>query len=131
MERAQGMDDAAVGVLLVNLGNVQLAQGDLSGARETVERSVRIGEATRPSADPELATRYGNLAFVLMEQGDLAGARALCERALELTESALGPNHPLVGIRRENLGSVLWRQGDLVGAREQRWLALDHHEHTG
>ena len=106
------------------LGRVLQELGDLAGAREHLERALRIGEAAFGPDHSSVAIWRGGLGRVLQELGDLAGAREHLERALRIGEAAFGSDHRGVGVRRNNLGSVLKELGDLAGAREQFEQAL-------
>jgi hypothetical protein len=81
--------------------------GDLTGAREQLERSLAIGEAALGPDHPHVAAWRGHLGGVLQDLGDLTGARAQYERSLAISEAALGPDHPTVAIRRDYLDRVL------------------------
>jgi tetratricopeptide (TPR) repeat protein len=124
---AAGDDPHASGDLaqaLTLLGLVLHDQGNLGGARETLERALRIDEGMYGADNPRVATDLSNLARVRKAQGHLAQARAGLERALEIDEQAFGPGHGRVALRLSNLGSVLKDQHELGAARESLQRAL-------
>ncbi|HYQ85581.1 MAG TPA: tetratricopeptide repeat protein, partial [Rubrobacter sp.] len=77
--------------LLNRVGRYLDSRGELTMARSTLERALRIGEATLGAEHPEVATALNNLGFVLQGTGDLVAARAHFERALRISEATLGP----------------------------------------
>jgi tetratricopeptide (TPR) repeat protein len=123
---AQGVGvDGALAMIasLNNLGSVLGALGDLSGAREHLERAVRVAEVAFGPDHMNVGTCLNNLGCVLQDQGDLSGAQASYERALAIAEASYVPD-PGLASRLGNLGCLLWEQGDLSGARRHLERAL-------
>lgn len=83
-----------------NLGQIQLARGDLPAARRAFEHGLQ--------ADPQYALFYVNLANVLIKQGDSRGARPLLEKAVELD--------PLLAPAYGPLAELEYRAGDAAAA---------------
>ncbi|NNJ12111.1 tetratricopeptide repeat protein [Chloroflexales bacterium ZM16-3] len=124
--RAAHMEAGQAATLLLNLGYLLKAQGDLTGARSLYERALAMRERTLGPTHPDTASSLNNLASLLQAQGDLAGARPILERALAMREQALGPTHPDTALSLNNLASLLQDQGDVAGARPlyERALAI-------
>ncbi|HEY1375149.1 MAG TPA: tetratricopeptide repeat protein [Gemmataceae bacterium] len=107
------------GILLSNLSLVLKSLGDPTGARERIDRAIRIGEATLPPNHLLLGGRYINRATILQDLGDLAGAREWTERAIQIEEKHFSPDHPNLAVQYNNLALILKAQGDLPAARGQ------------
>jgi Flp pilus assembly protein TadD len=101
-------------------------KGELSRARDLLERSLAIRGAAKETEHPEYPANVNNLAVVLWSQGDLAGARRRYEQALGAFKRLTGDTHPNYAVTLSNLAAVLQDQGDLTGARPalERAVAL-------
>jgi tetratricopeptide (TPR) repeat protein len=119
-----GAESTEIARGLNRLGLVQKAQGDLEGARASLERTLGLWREAYGEEHPQVATALNNLGGVQKAQGDLEGARASYERALRIDEAAYGPDHPNVARDVNNLGLVQKAQGDLEGARASYERAL-------
>jgi len=111
---------------------------DFEGAREHLERALKIGERAYGPNNPNVASFLSNLAGVLQELAEaerrahrpedahrnLDAARHYLERALAIGEETYGASHHIVAIRRNTLGLLLREMGDLEGAREELERAL-------
>jgi tetratricopeptide (TPR) repeat protein len=119
-EEIQGEESTDVATSLHSLAGVLQAQGDLTGAREKLERSLHIYAAVFGTEQhPSVAASLHELARVLQAQGDLAGAREKLERSLHISAAVFGTEqHPDVAASLHELAGVLQAQGDLAGARE-------------
>ncbi len=106
---SQGEDSADVATSLHELAGVLQAQGDLSGARERLERSLAIKSSVFGTEEhPEVAASLHSLAVVLQAQGDLSGAREMLERVLEIEEHIYGTrDHYSTAITEMMLGFLL------------------------
>src|SRR5678815_4278409 len=83
-------DHPSVAASLHELAGVLKAQGDLAGAREHLERSLRTQAKGLGTGDhPSVAASLHELAGVLQAQGDLAGARERLERSLRINACLL------------------------------------------
>jgi tetratricopeptide (TPR) repeat protein len=91
-----------------NLGNLQLARGDLAAAAASFETAVRW--------EPRDGQAWGNLAVVRQRRGDVEGALAAYSNSLRLR-----PGAPAVW---ENLASLHIARGDLAAARRSLTAAL-------
>ena len=113
--------------LLYELGGMLHAQGDLPGARATLERVLEIQATVFGTEEhPDVAAALHELAIVLRAQGDLPGARATLERVLEIQATVFGTEeHPDVATALDALAIVLHTQGDLPGARATLERALE------
>jgi tetratricopeptide (TPR) repeat protein len=118
-------------VVLNDLADVLVAQGDLAGARQRYERSLQIVERLAKE-DPNAASLRRDVSIglngvgnVLAAQGDLGGARRRYEQSLEISERLAQEDPSSASLRRDlsvcldRLGDVLVHQGDLAGARRR------------
>jgi hypothetical protein len=89
-------------------------QGDLAGACDRLERSLRIYAKVLGTEDhPSVAASLHALAGVLKDQGDLAGARDRLERVLGIEERVYGTrDHWSSAVTEEALAVLLLQQGD-------------------
>jgi tetratricopeptide (TPR) repeat protein len=133
MERAAGVVQGWIGEevpttaqFLRDSSAMLLAQGDLAGARERIERALGIlVKVYGTDEHPDVAASLRALARVLREQGDLSGARERLERALRIQVKVYGTDeHPDVAASLRELARVLREQGDLSGARERLERAI-------
>ncbi len=128
-EHAEGLgvgSEASFDVLN-QVGRYLRLRAELSVAKSTLERAVKIVEAIHGPDHQEVAAVVNNLGSVLHDHGDLAGARGHFERALKIHEVVYGLHHPRVAVCVGNLGELLRVQGDLEGARaySERALRID------
>lgn len=122
VEQAVGPEDLSH--CYSNHAMIQHDQGDLPGARASMERAIAIAEKNLGAEHPTLATMHSNLSIIQRDQGDLPGARASMGRAIAMKEKHLTPDHPTFGISYSNLGLIQQDQGDLPGARASMERAI-------
>jgi tetratricopeptide (TPR) repeat protein len=115
-----------------NLALIQQDQGDLPGARESMERAIAIDEKHSAPDHPTFAIRYSNIATIQKDQGDLPGARRSMARAIAIDEKHFAPDHPTFATRYSNLAIIQQDQGDLPGARAsmERAIAIQEKHFT-
>ena len=77
-----------------NLAGIQKDQGDLPGARASMERAIAIESKHFARDHPTFATRYNNHAHIVVAQGHIPEAVTLWRRAYPIRLKALGPDHP-------------------------------------
>jgi predicted ATPase/DNA-binding SARP family transcriptional activator len=108
-------------MMLISMGRARARTGDLDGAREDLERGVRIAE--RIGEHDDGARGYLALAELARQTGDLDQARHLVERAREITEPKMRlPGMGLLAMTAySKLGCLSEQQGDLAAAA--RWHA--------
>lgn len=108
------------------LAKILERQGDLSGAREHLERSLEIErEVLHVEVDPEVASLLQELGGVLRAQGDLNAARAYLEQAVSVGQKVVQTDlHPWIAGSLRELGGVLLEQGDLREAQAHLERAL-------
>ncbi len=108
------------------LGDICLAEGDLSGAREYYAKGLAIAEELAKetgAARHDLAINYEKLGNICRAEGDLSGARGHYAKSLAIFEE-LAKETGTVEARRDmavsysNLGDICLAEGDLSGARE-------------
>ena len=81
----------SVAASLHALAGVLKAQGDLSGAKSRLERSLQIQAKVHGTDEhPSVAASLHALAGVLKAQGDLSGAKSRLERALQIKAKVHG-----------------------------------------
>jgi tetratricopeptide (TPR) repeat protein len=88
---AFGPDHPSVAATPASLGRVLLAQRDVKGAQEKLERARKIQETALGEDHPDLGDTLKILADVLEAEGDLAGARTTRERAQSISDALLRP----------------------------------------
>lgn len=109
--------------LLNHVGKYLHARGELSMARSTLERALRIGESRLGEEHPEVVATLNNLGFLLQNTGHLDAARTSFERALRISEATLGLEHPDAVAAVNNVARVLEQSG-------QYFAASEHFEHA-
>jgi tetratricopeptide (TPR) repeat protein len=115
-------------VLLNEIGDVLVAQGDLSGALESYRASLAIIERLA-EADPnnagwrrDLSVSHNNIGDVLVAQGDLSGALESYRASLAIAERLVETDPNNAGWRRdlsvsyERIGDLEDARGDIVAA---------------
>ncbi len=118
-----GAGDAAT--LLETLAVSLVAQRDLAGARQQLERALSIRRsALRTDEHFSIAASMAALGAVLVTQGDANGAQAYLERSLELNERLLGPEHPVIAATLRLLARIQRDTGHLSAARAHLERAL-------
>lgn len=110
------------------LGAVLREQGDLSGARHALERSLAIWTRVLGTDEHfDVSISLHELGQVLEMLGDLDGARRALERSIAIKARVLGvEENPEVAVSWGTLGRVLYSQMDHAGARRalERSLAI-------
>lgn len=101
------------------LALVLLDQGDLSGARAHIERSLEIKRRVLGTEEHHnIAVSLHTMARVLLAQHDLLGARDRLECALKIFRRVLETDeHDNVAACLHELANVHWAYGDLRAAR--------------
>jgi eukaryotic-like serine/threonine-protein kinase len=77
-----------VGLVHANIGEAELALGELAASLASYERAYEIMAAALPPDHPELAMPLKGRALVWLETGQEARALADLERALELADAS-------------------------------------------
>ncbi|MFN8521800.1 MAG: tetratricopeptide repeat protein [Chloroflexota bacterium] len=120
----------------IRLGDVALAQGDLTSARDAYQTAFGIarlladGEPTNAQRQYDLSVTHNKLGDVTLLQGDLTTARAAFQASLTIRQhladadpsSAERQRNLVVGLNR--LGDVALVQSDLASARDAFDAAL-------
>ena len=122
---ADAVAPEATGRLLNQAGLYLWKRADLTEAKGSFERALKIDETAYGPDHPTVAIRLNNLGLVLQDMGDLAGAKAQYERALKIDEATYGSDHPNVAIGVNNLGGVLRAMDDPAGAKAHYERALN------
>lgn len=110
---------------LLNLGDVLLSTGDLTGAQEQFSTVERVVRNPRPH-DQWMLWRYSqhllhSLGELSIERGDLDHAMALADECIELATRTTSPRNIVKGRRLR--ASVLLHREDLDEAEEELALA--------
>jgi tetratricopeptide (TPR) repeat protein len=116
--QAGGREDSLVGRLYNNLGYLLHQQGDWAGAREALERALRIRRAVRGPMHPGIAPILNLLGMVLQSQGEPAAARQHFEHARAICEQTSACDTRDVVHILNNLAFLRQQEGDLLGARQ-------------
>jgi tetratricopeptide (TPR) repeat protein len=113
---------------LGDLGVVEIGEGNLSGARDLLQRAL----ALREKLHGNLASTLLNLGIVAEDQYDFAAARDYFERALAVFTKSF-PNSLGIPIVLQNMSSAFYSQGDLASALEygRRALASAEKKYNG
>jgi tetratricopeptide (TPR) repeat protein len=109
------------------LATIDLRQSDYPGAREKLEKSLKIKQEIGDRAG-EAAT-WNNLAMIELSQGDYAGAREKVEKTLKINQE-VGNRAGEAGAWHQ-LGSIDLDQGDYLGAHEKCEKALKINQEIG
>ena len=119
----------AAGNVAGNIGTFLRGTSDLKGAKEYLEKAVKIHVACLGTENhTDVAASYNNIGNVLKAQGDLKGAKEFYEKSLKIEIACLGTeNHTNVANSYNNIGNVLQAQGDLKGAKELYEKAVKIH----
>jgi tetratricopeptide (TPR) repeat protein len=113
-------DTRNLSLALSNLGGQRSSQGDLRGALQLYEESLKVGRDNEDYGYAALANL--NIADIHQLQGDLAGAKQEFEQVLALWQKhgdRWGSPYAMLG-----LGSLLKDQADFSGARKMYEQAL-------
>jgi tetratricopeptide (TPR) repeat protein len=116
-------------VIQNQLGDLLQAQGDLAGAQQRYEASLRISDALA-TRDPDnagwqrdLSVSFEKLGDLLQAQGDLAGAQQRYEASLRIRDALATRDPDNAGWQRDlavswiKLGTVREQQGDVHAAQ--------------
>jgi serine/threonine protein kinase/tetratricopeptide (TPR) repeat protein len=119
-EQAVGADAPRRGIVLQNLGSLELGLGELAAARRHSSEALRIFETSYGPDHPYCSAALGTLGDVARDQGDLEAAAGYYRRALTIYEQVVRPDDDrLLGVA-ERLLDVLERQGADERARALR-----------
>ena len=97
---------------LEGLSEVQLAQQNYSGARESVERIVSAEGAQRAPNNVRMAAASRKIATVLVNQSQNQGALEALDRAAKFAEQGFGPGHVETAGYLAELGALHKSQGN-------------------
>jgi len=86
-----------------NLALIQQAQGDLPGARASMERAIAIQSKHFAPDHPTFATSFNNLAHICKDEGNRAAACANFKNALAILLKHFDESHPNVKSVRESM----------------------------
>jgi tetratricopeptide (TPR) repeat protein len=113
LESAFGPDHTYVGVVLVNTGNLELAQEHLEPAERAYTRAVHIFEHAGYRDHLAYALAIANLGLVAAAREDFAHAQPLLEQARNLF-AAHAPSHPLRIVALAGLADAAYNRGDFA-----------------
>jgi LuxR family maltose regulon positive regulatory protein len=105
------------------LGVSNLWNGDLVGARQALEETVRISQRAGNLMNTVLALCH--LGDLSMLEGHLHGAKAFYEQALTLAVDDQGQREPIAGLALIGLGHVLTLQHKLQDAVQQLMAGIE------
>ena len=101
VEAAVGHEDFAH--CYSNLATIQQDQGDLPGARASMERAIAIDSKHFAPDHPTFATSYNNLALICKDEGDRAAACVNFTKALAILLKHFDESHPHVKSVRKSM----------------------------
>ncbi|MCA9695115.1 MAG: tetratricopeptide repeat protein, partial [Myxococcales bacterium] len=122
--RTLGASHPRVADTLVNLGNVDYAEGDAEEALERYQQALAIYEDAYGEEHPHVALLHNNIGAILQNQGRLAQADLHQRRALTLREALLGADHPMVARSLTAVSAGLVLLGRRAEAQEKLERAL-------
>jgi tetratricopeptide (TPR) repeat protein len=111
-----GPDHPGALAAAANLGNSRIAVGDLQGADELLDDTLRRYSSVFSSDHPYALACAVNLSIVRRRLGNASAARAALERATEKFREQLGSDHHYTLIGRLNLANVLADLGEAAEA---------------
>jgi Tfp pilus assembly protein PilF len=122
----QGAAPEQTAIVLLRVGQYQMARAQLTSARELIERALAIQEPLYGPEHPQVAITLSNFGTVQDELGEFESACATQQRALAINEAVYGPEHPDVALTLTNLGIVQRQLGELerAHATQQRAVAI-------
>ena len=118
--------DPRLGISLLGLGKVYMAQANYTQAQPLYQRAMSILEKALGPEHPAVATCLNQLAALYHAQGQYAKAEPLFRRAVAIHEKALGPDHAEVAEGLNNLAALYDTQGKYAEAEPllRRALAI-------
>jgi tetratricopeptide (TPR) repeat protein len=124
--RTGNHDDEATGY--IELSELARRAGDRDGARELLERAVKVAEpiVQRPDMTTVTATAFTKLGCVCEQDGDLAAAAAWHAKALGVlatTEVVIAPSNPALATTVTGIAALAAARGELDRAAELLGLA--------
>jgi tetratricopeptide (TPR) repeat protein/tRNA A-37 threonylcarbamoyl transferase component Bud32 len=120
-----GASHPEVAIVLNNLGNIAIDEGDLALATTYYNRSLAIRELMASDGDDQLllASVLNNIGGIALEQKRYADALAVHRRALAIREQATG-GAPDVAMSLNNIGNTYSKQRDWAQAHAHFQKAL-------
>lgn len=108
--------------------SLRVAQGDIAGARELLDRALSLRSRTRGRAHPSVLSAENALVTLLVEQGEFAKARERQEKLVRTTVQHHGDEHEATIVAQSTLAEILRRTGDFAAAREiqEQIVAVSH-----
>jgi tetratricopeptide (TPR) repeat protein len=97
--------------LLLNLGRVQLNQGNLTEARANFEKSIALGRELGGSMNPDVAQGLRELSSVFMWNDDLPAAERAIRESVKIFAATRVDGHPELVAAEYKLGEVLMLAG--------------------
>src|SRR5262249_35270974 len=105
-----GDPPATLGFWESNVGTLAQARGDLSGARQHMERALELLEPLG-SHRPRIISVLSALVSIYHDLGERTRAKALAGRAASLAESVYGADHPEFAETLKSLAQVRSSEG--------------------
>jgi len=122
MEKAVGLDSAAIAPELSNLAALCERQGRYAEAEPLFKRALELSEKSLGPNHPDVGKYLNNLATLYERQDRHADSEPLFRRALAIYEKAAGPESPAVAMLVETepgctaYAGMPWRLGSSVVA---------------
>ena len=124
-ERATGRAHPLLAVTLINLAELELADGKLADAERHAHASEALRRAALGDDHPQLLGSYQTLANIAEERGDPAAAEQYYLKALAICRKHPGIDAMYLGGLYNNMGTLAVNQDQLEKARDHYTSALD------
>lgn len=105
-----------------------MSMGELNGAKEILERLLRILEKYLPSNAAKFALVTGQLKNLMLEMGNFNGAKEMFKRLLKIYEVNFGENHLETASIIHELAEICYESGDLNSTKEMLERVLKIYE---
>ncbi|HVZ39313.1 MAG TPA: tetratricopeptide repeat protein [Candidatus Kapabacteria bacterium] len=110
---ANDADEAAVAMIVNNLGAMRVARGDFAEAAMYFERALAVNGCLLGEGHLETASNRVNLGFALQQMGNTSAAAVHYRHALACAERILGARHPRTALFLTSFGMMLRDSGEL------------------
>ncbi|MBZ5602325.1 MAG: CHAT domain-containing protein [Acidobacteriia bacterium] len=111
--------------VLLGLGEAQRDRGDLSSARETLERALRVSKEGLGEKHPVYAAVLGGIAEVDRSAHDYKSAERTLQQAVAIVEETHGDTHPDLARYLQRLAAVYEQAGEYASAEPLYRRSLD------
>ncbi len=118
INRQRAGDGSRVARNLLNLAEIDLAEGALPAAEKSANEGTELLARLGNEKEMELAEAKSLLARIVRRRGELDMAEELLLEAIRIVEESQGADHPDIPYYLQNLGSLQRAQGDFNAAEK-------------